>query len=424
MEITNEGFTLIELVVVMAIIAILVLLAAPRFLGYTKDANVTTVKQDTKVLTDASELYHIDNNEWPIVVDSQPVLVGVGGLTNVYPLDETKVKKSIKNIKGDYSDYGLAIDGKYAGQAFHLDGVEDKSGNIAHGNFKEFEIGPYYSDKKDWLEKIKNNENEYVLAKDSHFVKKEGEYSEASNSELIAIDYYQYTGDDEYIIIPEGINGDKLTNYAYMFDGTGVKGVASYNKNIKNMHGMFRNTTSDALDVSLLNTNGVKNMGRMFRNSKVKNIDVSHFDTSEVTTTWDMFMETEADTINMSGLDFSNVTYMRSMFHNSLVSDLLIEGLQTRDIENMHAMFMGTKNLKELDLSVFETSNTKVFNYLFYLSSIKVLDLSSFDTSNMTESIKMFYGSEATIGYARTLEDAARLNETSGKPTQLNFVVK
>lgn len=38
----NKAFTLIELIVVMTIIAILVLLAAPSFLNYTKDAKATS----------------------------------------------------------------------------------------------------------------------------------------------------------------------------------------------------------------------------------------------------------------------------------------------------------------------------------------------------------------------------------------------
>ena len=37
----KKGFTLIELIVVMAVIAILVLLAIPRLLNYTKDATLT-----------------------------------------------------------------------------------------------------------------------------------------------------------------------------------------------------------------------------------------------------------------------------------------------------------------------------------------------------------------------------------------------
>lgn len=128
-----NGFTLIELIVVMAIIAILVLLAAPRFLGYTKDANVTAMEQDAKVLADAAELYHLKEGTWPTVDEAEPSYIGYGGVGYIYPVDELKLQSSIKNIEGDYGDYGIAVDGKYRGQVFHLNGVESKDDELVFG---------------------------------------------------------------------------------------------------------------------------------------------------------------------------------------------------------------------------------------------------------------------------------------------------
>ena len=65
----KKGFTLIELIVVMAVIGILVLLAAPKFLGYTKDANVTAMQSDAKVLSNAALMYNIDNEVFPVVTE-------------------------------------------------------------------------------------------------------------------------------------------------------------------------------------------------------------------------------------------------------------------------------------------------------------------------------------------------------------------
>ena len=45
----NRGFTLIELIVVMAVIAVLVLLAAPRFMGHTEKAKVAQIQNDVRV---------------------------------------------------------------------------------------------------------------------------------------------------------------------------------------------------------------------------------------------------------------------------------------------------------------------------------------------------------------------------------------
>jgi len=63
----KKGFTLIELIVVMTIIGILVLLAVPKFRGYTQQAKLTGIKNNTKVLETASERYYIDNQDWPRV---------------------------------------------------------------------------------------------------------------------------------------------------------------------------------------------------------------------------------------------------------------------------------------------------------------------------------------------------------------------
>lgn len=129
----NKAFTLIELIVVMAIIAILVLLAAPRFLGYTKDANVTAMQQDVKVLTDAAELYHIDYDNWP-VKDEAITDHGIGGVDELYPIDESKLEDSVKNTKGVYGEYGLVISGVHKGKVFHVSGIEGSNGYKQYGN--------------------------------------------------------------------------------------------------------------------------------------------------------------------------------------------------------------------------------------------------------------------------------------------------
>lgn len=61
---------------------------------------------------------------------------------------------------------------------------------------------------------------------------------------------------------------------------------------------------------------------------------------------------------------------------------------------------------------------------MFYNAKVVSLDLSSFNTSNVTNMYYMFKDSSVTIGYARTEEDADKLNASSGKPSALSFVVK
>lgn len=59
------AFTLIELLIVVAIIAILAAIAVPNFLEAQTRAKVSRVKSDMRSITTAIESYHIDNNQYP-----------------------------------------------------------------------------------------------------------------------------------------------------------------------------------------------------------------------------------------------------------------------------------------------------------------------------------------------------------------------
>jgi prepilin-type N-terminal cleavage/methylation domain-containing protein len=62
---TARSFTLIELLIVVAIIAILAAIAVPNFLEAQTRSKVSRVKSDMRSLNTAIESYHVDNNAWP-----------------------------------------------------------------------------------------------------------------------------------------------------------------------------------------------------------------------------------------------------------------------------------------------------------------------------------------------------------------------
>ena len=62
---TNQGFTLLEIIVVVAIIAILAAYIAPKVAGRVDDARISKAKSDIRVLESSLELYKLDNFLYP-----------------------------------------------------------------------------------------------------------------------------------------------------------------------------------------------------------------------------------------------------------------------------------------------------------------------------------------------------------------------
>jgi len=72
----NRGFTLLEIIVVVAIIAILAAYIAPKVAGRVDDARISKAKSDIRVLESSLELYKLDNFVYPSVDQ------GLGALVN------------------------------------------------------------------------------------------------------------------------------------------------------------------------------------------------------------------------------------------------------------------------------------------------------------------------------------------------------
>jgi len=61
----SKGFTLLEIIVVVAIIAILAAYIAPKVAGRVDDARISKAKSDIRVLESSLELYKLDNFTYP-----------------------------------------------------------------------------------------------------------------------------------------------------------------------------------------------------------------------------------------------------------------------------------------------------------------------------------------------------------------------
>jgi general secretion pathway protein G len=62
---TKRGFTLVELLVVMAIIATLLTLVTPRYFAHVERAKEAVLRENLATVRDAIDKYHADTNTWP-----------------------------------------------------------------------------------------------------------------------------------------------------------------------------------------------------------------------------------------------------------------------------------------------------------------------------------------------------------------------
>lgn len=81
----QAGFTLIEIMVVVAIIGILALIIVPNVVGKDDQARVTSTKASLSAVANALELYKLDNFTYPSTEDGLDALVHRHPNTRVFP---------------------------------------------------------------------------------------------------------------------------------------------------------------------------------------------------------------------------------------------------------------------------------------------------------------------------------------------------
>ena len=72
----KKGFTIIELLIVIAVIAILVGIALPRFKGMRDEGNITRAKGELRSLQSAVESFRIHTGAYPAAAGFEATLVG------------------------------------------------------------------------------------------------------------------------------------------------------------------------------------------------------------------------------------------------------------------------------------------------------------------------------------------------------------
>jgi general secretion pathway protein G len=131
------GFTLIEIMVVIVILAMLAALVGPRLMGRTDDAKVTDARVQIKNIETALKLYKLDNGSYPSTEQGLDALVTkptVGIIPKSYKdggyLESKKMPKDpwgndylyvSPGEHGDYDLFSYGADGAKGGDGKNAD---------------------------------------------------------------------------------------------------------------------------------------------------------------------------------------------------------------------------------------------------------------------------------------------------------------
>lgn len=125
----QQGFTLIEIMVVVVIMGILAALVVPKLMGRTDDARIIAAKQDVATLMQGLKLYRLDNQRYPTTEQGLQALITkptsgpaangwkAGGYLDRLPKDPwgNPYQYLSPGIRGEVDVFSLGADGQPGG---------------------------------------------------------------------------------------------------------------------------------------------------------------------------------------------------------------------------------------------------------------------------------------------------------------------
>ena len=135
---SQKGFSLIEILVVLVIMALLIGVVAPNVLGYAEEARVKRVEADIARIGQALEAYHLNNFQFPTTEQGLVALVEAstlepeprnfkkGGYLKEVPIDPWG-REYLYMSPGEYGQYDI-----YSLGADGLPGCDEHNADIGN----------------------------------------------------------------------------------------------------------------------------------------------------------------------------------------------------------------------------------------------------------------------------------------------------
>lgn len=129
----SRGFTLLEILVVMAILGMLIAAVAPNIMGSSDEAKVTIAKTDLRNISSALDMYKLDNHSYPSTDQGLEALVNrpggspeaknwkSGGYLKKMPADPWQRPYEYINNGAAFELYSLGADGQDGGDGYNAD---------------------------------------------------------------------------------------------------------------------------------------------------------------------------------------------------------------------------------------------------------------------------------------------------------------
>jgi general secretion pathway protein G len=131
-RLAQQGFTLLEIMVVVVIIGLLAATVVPRFIGNIDTATINRAKQDIRGIETALNLYRLDNFRYPSTTEGLAALVTNPGETSApnwkqqlprLPVDpwNRPYQYAYPGQHGEFDVFSLGADGQEGGEGVNAD---------------------------------------------------------------------------------------------------------------------------------------------------------------------------------------------------------------------------------------------------------------------------------------------------------------